>query len=168
MEAFLSLDPAESFDGDRSAWAGTRADMAFLWGDSVSMRSWADTARRLVERELATNPADHSSRVGYASVLAYSGRSEDAMREIRAAVTALRRELTTPNSNRLTSRLYVAATVAAAAGERDAAIDWLRELITLPSPFTPARLRIDPFLKPLRTDPRFIALVAEPAPAPVR
>jgi serine/threonine-protein kinase len=162
MEAFLARDPAETYDGDRASWAGQRADMAYVWGDSAGMRAWADTARRLVERELAVAPGNHSLRHSYANVLAYLGRRDDAMREVRTALAAFRGELTTQNSNRLSEQLYLSATVAAAAGDHGAALDWLNELRTMPSSYTAARLRIDPFLAPLRADARFTALLAIP------
>ncbi len=45
------------------------------------------------------------------------------------------------------------------AGEKEAAIDQLELLLSTPNPITTARLRLDPFYDPLRSNPRFQALL---------
>ena len=47
------------------------------------------------------------------------------------------------------------AQVEARVGEKDAAIDRIRYLLSIPSYLSPAVLRIDPSWAPLRDDPRF-------------
>jgi hypothetical protein len=47
------------------------------------------------------------------------------------------------------------AAVEARVGEKDAAINHLRHLLSIPSFLSPGLLRIDPFWAPLRDDPRF-------------
>ena len=56
-------------------------------------------------------------------------------------------------------------------GEPDRAIGALQKLLSIPYaglagnvPLTPALLRLDPMFDPLRKDPRFQKLVAQPAP----
>jgi serine/threonine-protein kinase len=68
--------------------------------------------------------------------------------------------------------LEILARVAAQMGEPDRAIAALQKLLSIPyagslstiMPLTPALLRLDPMFDPLRNDPRFLKLVASPAP----
>jgi len=47
------------------------------------------------------------------------------------------------------------AAVEARIGETDAAIEHIRQLLSIPCNLSPALLRIDPWWAPLRADPRF-------------
>src|SRR6059036_3882437 len=67
--------------------------------------------------------------------------------------------------------IEILARVAARMGEPDRAIAALQKLLSTPYsgsfafgvPLTPALLRLDPMFDPLRKDPRFQKLVAQPA-----
>jgi hypothetical protein len=54
------------------------------------------------------------------------------------------------------------ATIQAQFGDLDSAIAALPHLLTAPNGVTPAVLRLDPLWDPLRQDPRFQKLIAEP------
>jgi serine/threonine protein kinase/tetratricopeptide (TPR) repeat protein len=67
--------------------------------------------------------------------------------------------------------IVILARVAAQTGEPDRAINALRKLLSIPHhsplttvPFTPALLRLDPMLDPLRNDPRFQKLCEQKRP----
>ncbi|HYI04808.1 MAG TPA: hypothetical protein VD858_07945 [Reyranella sp.] len=67
-------------------------------------------------------------------------------------------------SRNLPDLLFFAAEAAVVAGERNAALTWLGELMAIPSVYTPAYLRVDPTWVPLRGDARFESLLAATRP----
>jgi hypothetical protein len=62
------------------------------------------------------------------------------------------------------SALITLAQIQARFGDHDAAIAALPHLLEVPAGLTIANLKFDPFWDPLRKDPRFAKLIAEPQP----
>ena len=103
----------------------------------------------LLEAQVEKNPGQ---RILLARAYAGLGRKEDALREARRAV-----ELVPISKDALFGPSIEAslAAVEARVGEKDAAVERIRYLLSIPCLLSPAILRIDPTWAPLRDDPRF-------------
>ncbi len=158
MRRLLALGP-EAFADGASGMALVRARQYRLQGDSARMRAWADTAQRLKQIELREAPDDTRLLIGLASAQAFHGRGTAALELARRAIATERRLAGGGVTRNLPEILYFAAEAAVVAGERDAALEWLEELLAIASVYTPAWLRVDPTWAPLRGDQRFEALL---------
>jgi serine/threonine-protein kinase len=159
LQRLLALGP-EAFPDGASGRATVRARHYYLKGDSARKREWADSAQRLRRLELRDVPNDTRVMAGLASAEAFRGRAAAALELARRAVETERRVAGGAVSRNLPDLLYFAAEAAAVVGDRGAALAWLKELLAVPSPYTPAYLRVDPIFASLRADRRFLDLLA--------
>jgi hypothetical protein len=104
------------------------------------------------QAEVEKSPRRAFQRSLLARAYAGLGRKEDALREARRGA-----ELLPISKDALwgTDVEIFRAVVEAHVGEKDAAIERIGNLLSVPSFLSPALLRIDPEWAPLRDDPRF-------------
>ena len=128
------------------------ADIHRLMGDKDLARRYEDSAVIVLRAALQRTP-DDASLVG-ALGIAYAGlgRAAEAVHEGRRAVEMLplTRDAWGGGYRELDlARIY------ALLGDREAALDRLEHLLSIPGDLTPAMLRLDPTWAPLRGDARF-------------
>jgi serine/threonine-protein kinase len=147
---------AEPFGGDISNWAIILAETYAVRGDTARVRAYADTAREAGEALLRETPDDAAHRTVVGLAYAYLGRKAEAIREGEKAV-ALNLHADDYQGAYFVHQL---ARIHLMVGEPDKAIDLLERLLARPYYLSPAWLRIDPTLDPLRKNPRFQKLVS--------
>ena len=121
----------------------------------------AEKARVILERMLAERPEMAETRMQLAGVFLMLGKHERAIAEAERAVADLpmsRDALAGADLRRNAAEVY------ANAGATDRAIAELEELMRVPNGGHVNQMRIDPFLDPLRGNPRFEKLLAENLP----
>jgi eukaryotic-like serine/threonine-protein kinase len=123
-------------------------------GDLARARREYETALPLLETEVNKNHGLEGALQLSLLARAYAGlgRKQDALHEARRLVGLL-----PISKDALFGALgeLTRAKVEARVGETDAAIEHIRYLLSIPSPLSPALLRIDPIWSSLRGDPRF-------------
>jgi serine/threonine-protein kinase len=157
QQLLLRLGPAQ-YDGDRGTWGIVRASTYYLRGDKAMARVYADSARQGLEETLKATPDDGQRLAFLGLSLAYLGQNAEAMKEGERAVAlwpTARDGYTGPYIQHQLARIYTVV------GQPDKAVDQLEALLKTPYFLSPAWLRIDPNFEPLRTNPRFRALIAE-------
>jgi tetratricopeptide (TPR) repeat protein/TolB-like protein len=161
-EALASLDSARvAISADSVLYrpvALMRAQTLERMGDLRRARLAYDAARALLEDSVAAHPRE--ARIRVALGLAYGGlhRRADAMREARTATELLP---VSENSTFATAAMGGAIEIYAQLGEADAALELIGLLLAMPAgrEISIPLLRLDPTFDPLRSDPRFEALI---------
>ena len=152
-EEFDETAPAVSPDASLyAAWAHE------LRGDDVAARAAFDSARVLLDSVLAALPDDWRVHAARGLALAGLGRRQEALREARWLQQSV-----VAREDALASRQVAEnrARILAQAGELDAALDEIEQLLAGPGYLSVHTLRLDPRWDPLRDDPRFQALLAK-------
>jgi tetratricopeptide (TPR) repeat protein len=157
----LTLPPS-AFDDDRGTWGQVRAELYWLAGDTAHARRYADSARVAFETQLRATPDASYQHLDRGLALAYLGPHAAAVGEgergLALAQATGDEYFNIPYARHVLARLYVAV------GDHAHALDQLDSLLAKPYFISPAWLRIDPTWAPLKSDPRFERLIAQPAP----
>ena len=157
--ALLRRLTAGDFNGDTSEFLVWKADWTRRHGDPARSLTLADSARTILERRVAADPAEARTRMLLALAYALSGRKADAMREAARATEDLPVSRDPWDGADLQGDFAFVETIV---GEHDAAITRLAYLLTIPSELSVPFLRADPMWDPLRANPRFQELIATP------
>src|SRR5262249_54735532 len=137
-----------------------------LLGDSQRRVGKTDDSRATLERTIVVmKPAPDTAVAVDARDLpcflawAYAGlgEKEKALTQADHAVSDYKDDVLSKPFAEMTR-----ATIQAEFGDFDSALAALPHLLTVPNGITPAILRLDPLWDPLRQDPRFQKLIAEP------
>ncbi|UCF20006.1 MAG: tetratricopeptide repeat protein [Gemmatimonadota bacterium] len=152
----LAEDPLDDSQFQYVPKALGQAWLNELGGDEQVAGAYYDSARVQLEARVADDPEDPRYHSALGLALAGLDRTADAVREGERAV-----EIMPPEREawRGTSRVHDLAKIYAAVGRHDDAVDLLQGLLRRPAPITEHLLRIDPAWDPLRSHPRFVALV---------
>ncbi len=147
-----------AFDGDRAWWGQSLATANWLRGRKDLARAYADSALTLSRAQMDAVPNDPSPRMLYALVLAYLGRSDEAITEARRALSASGAAA----GNTLSYNHLQMVRILLVLNRPDQAMDELETLLKLPTFVSRKWLTIDPTFTPLRGNPRFERIVAGP------
>ena len=165
-EILAKPDPGSGyFNGELRFFLGWAQEVA---GDHVGARESWRQARSEMEPFLKEQPENYSLIGDLALIDMCLGdkASAFALSERAIAANPIEKDAVTGPVP-----IEILARVAARMGEPDRAIAALQKLLSIPYsgafafgvPLTPALLRLDPMFDPLRKDPRFQKLVAQPA-----
>ena len=150
--------PVSKYDRSRSTWATVQALLYYQFGDSAKMKAYADSALLALKSE--DGPAAADSDANDAWALSMAGRRAEAIAAADRYLSVHPIDgdfLDGPDNAETVLKAYVRA------GATDKALNLLDQLLRIPDRLTPARVRADPFFRPLRDNPRFQQLVSTPA-----
>jgi eukaryotic-like serine/threonine-protein kinase len=166
--AILQIARVEVFEGQDlfrpsalySAWAHE------LRGDHAAARAAFDSARARLDAVVGEFTGDWRVHAARGLALAGLGRRDEALREARWLQQS---EVYRQDAYKGPSVAEDRARILARAGDVDAALDEIEQLLAGPSWISAHTLRLDPRWDPIRNDPRFQALLVKYAnPEPVR
>jgi TolB-like protein/Flp pilus assembly protein TadD len=153
--AVLKQSPQDAahFEKPRELFEG--AIYTFL-NDKEKALSAFERARSVAEKALREGPDDASRHVTLGLILAGLGEKELAIAEGKRAVDLLPESQDALDGPKMTVAL---AQIYAWTGESDQALQLLDRSLSTPNGVTVPFLRLDPIWEPLRSDPRFKALI---------
>ena len=129
-------------------------------GDTVRARAFGDSARLAFEAQLQAFPENAQLHELRGRALALGGHRQDAIEE---ADRSLKMRETALDASTGPYVRFQVARILIQAGDYSRALDLIEPLLHAPaSDLTSGWLRIDPIFDPLRNNPRFQRLVAEP------
>jgi eukaryotic-like serine/threonine-protein kinase len=164
--ALVLTQPPAAFDDDRGSWGLVRAELYDLAGDAKRTHIYADSARIAYEAQVHAMPDDVRRNLYHALALAYLGQRAAAAREGEHALTLA--QATGDQYVRIPYARHLLAWIYVMGGDHPHALAQLDTLLAEPYLVSPAWLRIDPTWAPLKGDPRFERLLAQPATSPQR
>ncbi len=139
--------------------------LARMNGDPAAAQA-AFIAARIRQEEIVRRQPDYAPALCVLGLIdAGLGRKEEALREGRRAVELLP---VAKDSNNGPTMIQVLAMIYTWTGEKDLALEQLRNAAQLPSFLSYGLLRLFPYWDPLRGDPRFEKIVASLAPKDTR
>lgn len=142
----------ETFES-RLALAGSAY---FLTGDSVAGRAAFDSAATMLDSALRVHPGDAPLHMQRGGIMAALGRRAEALREVRW----LEHSDGYLNNHSCPSEPEARAAILVRLGQTDSALAAIERLLAGRSRVSVHTLRLDPLWDPIRSDPRFQALLA--------
>ena len=127
-----------------------------LQGDEQRAQTKFEHARELSEQLLRDAPEDAARHAQHGLILAGLGRKQDAIAAGKRAVELLPESQDAMDGPKCTASL---AQIYALTGETDEAFRLIDHLLSVPNGLTIPVLKLDPIWDPLRSDPRFRALI---------
>ena len=125
-------------------------------GDNVKAQAAFERARIVAERLVRESPEDAARHAMLGQILAGLGQKDAALAEGKRAVELLPESQDAFDGPEVTAAL---AQIYAWTGERDQAFGLLDHSLAVPNGLTVPMLKLDPVWDPLRSDPRFQALI---------